>query len=265
MNELPGSIQAAYGGAATQWAASTGGLYRCLADALASRYSKLLTGARVLDVGAGAGATTSALLAVGARVTASDLTEEMLRVDQAARAPAAVSDILALPFRRRVFDAAVAAFVISHVPDPAAALRELGRVVRRGGSLFTVGFDTRSSHPAKAVIDDVLGSYGYAPPAYYVRMKKEIEPLSAAPDRLAALAADAGLSHVHVDAVEVETGIADTEGIVSWRLGLPAPATFMAGLDAETRGRLLADLHGAVGPDPEPLRPGLLILHARVA
>jgi ubiquinone/menaquinone biosynthesis C-methylase UbiE len=46
--------------------------------------------------------------------------------------PAVVADVLALPLRDGVFDAAVAGFLLNHLP-PAAALAELTRVVSPGG------------------------------------------------------------------------------------------------------------------------------------
>jgi SAM-dependent methyltransferase len=49
--------------------------------------------------------------------------------------PDVVADVQALPFREGVFDAVKATEVLEHVPDPATALAECRRVLRRGGHL----------------------------------------------------------------------------------------------------------------------------------
>ena len=51
------------------------------------------------------------------------------------------ADVARLPFRPEAFDAIKATEILEHVPDPAAALRECGRVLRAGGHLvITVPF-----------------------------------------------------------------------------------------------------------------------------
>ena len=92
-------------------------------------------GSRVLDVGTGTGTVAAAAAARGARVTAVDADAGMVELC-AARVPAAdvrEATLPALPFADGEFDAVVANFVINHVADPAAAVRELRRVVRPGG------------------------------------------------------------------------------------------------------------------------------------
>lgn len=94
-------------------------------------------GLRVLDVGTGPGTVAVAACARGARVTAVDAEPGM--VELAARAaPEAVARVAMLPelpFADGEFDAVVGNFVLNHVGRPRAALAELRRVVRPGGSV----------------------------------------------------------------------------------------------------------------------------------
>jgi SAM-dependent methyltransferase len=88
--------------------------------------------APILDVGCGAGGYTRALRADGHTVIAVDLSEGMAA---AAGAPAAVADAGALPFADRTFGAAIALHMLYHLPDPAAAIAEIRRTLRPGGTL----------------------------------------------------------------------------------------------------------------------------------
>ncbi len=97
---------------------------------------------RALDVGAGTGNLTHHLLASGARVTAADLSAGCLavvreRFAQSGRLEAALLDGEGLaPFGDGSFDLAACYSVLHHVPDYLALVREMGRVVRRGGVVY---------------------------------------------------------------------------------------------------------------------------------
>ncbi|MFE1261319.1 class I SAM-dependent methyltransferase [Streptomyces albogriseolus] len=102
----------------------------------------LREGGRVLDAGCGTGRALPALrAAVGPSgvVLGADLTPAMLR--EAARAgrdrdgTLLLTDVAALPLRSSSLDAVFAAGLIAHLPRPAENLREIRRVVRRGGGL----------------------------------------------------------------------------------------------------------------------------------
>ncbi|MFD8633720.1 class I SAM-dependent methyltransferase [Streptomyces sp. NPDC059533] len=102
----------------------------------------LRPGDRVLDAGCGTGRALTALrAAVGpsGTVLGADLTPQMLaearRAGRASEGTLLLADVARLPLRDEVLDAVFAAGLIAHLPEPAANLRELARVVRPGGRL----------------------------------------------------------------------------------------------------------------------------------
>lgn len=99
-------------------------------------------GDRVLDAGCGTGRALSALRdAVGPTgvVLGMDLTPAMLhaavRAGRAVHGRLLLADVARLPLRTGSLDVVFAAGLIAHLPDPAANLRELRRVVRPHGQL----------------------------------------------------------------------------------------------------------------------------------
>jgi 2-polyprenyl-6-hydroxyphenyl methylase / 3-demethylubiquinone-9 3-methyltransferase len=101
-----------------------------------------LAGARVLDVGCGAGLLSEAMAREGADVTALDLAPELievaklhllesgLRVDYRLQA---VEDLAAEA--PGTFDAVTCMEMLEHVPDPAAVVAACARLLRPGGRL----------------------------------------------------------------------------------------------------------------------------------
>ena len=115
-------------------------------------------GHTVLEAGCGTGAQTVSLArhSPGSWITSVDrsaasLASAQARVEQAGFANVTFleADLLALPFAPASFDHVFVCFVLEHLPDPAAALAALSRVLRRGGSLTVVEGDhgTVCMHP----------------------------------------------------------------------------------------------------------------------
>ncbi|MFN8036737.1 MAG: methyltransferase domain-containing protein [Acidimicrobiia bacterium] len=257
-------VRRAYGGGAAAWSGAPDAIYRRLADALVLACPVALRTTRVLDFGAGTGAATAALAAAGAHVIAADLSPAMLAVRRSERPPAVAADLCALPFRRASFDVAAGAFVLSHLPDPARGLVEVAGVTRRGGWVLALSFDSRWSYPGKEVVEAVMERFGYRRPAWFEELKTTMEPRVGLPGRLHDLAAEAGLHDVRVVESSIDAGVRRAADIVAWRLASPGCSEFVASLDPATRVWLVDDAADALGPDPEPLVPAVLVVAGRV-
>ncbi len=118
-------------------------------------------GLPVLDAGTGGGALLPLLAAAGARITAVDRSAAMLArarrlceregiADQVAFRQA---DVQELPLADASFAAVTCTMVLHHVASPAAAVREMARVLRPGGRLVLVAF----THHDLGWMRDALG------------------------------------------------------------------------------------------------------------
>jgi ubiquinone/menaquinone biosynthesis C-methylase UbiE len=107
-----------------------------------------MPGMLVADVGTGTGFLAEAALDAGARVIGIDPSEGML--DQVrgrfAGRPfeARAGEVDALPLGAGEVDAVLANMVLHHAPDPPAAIREMARVLKPGGTLVITDADTHT-------------------------------------------------------------------------------------------------------------------------
>jgi SAM-dependent methyltransferase len=90
-------------------------------------------GTAVLDVGTGPGTVAALAVTRGAKVSAVDPEPSMVSAAGHLVPDVRLGALPELPFDPDAFDAVVANFVINHVGEPTAAIRELARVARPGG------------------------------------------------------------------------------------------------------------------------------------
>jgi SAM-dependent methyltransferase len=109
----------------------------------------LRPGDRVLDIGCGFGRHSYEVLRRGGKVVSADLAHPELKqtlgtframaddepIPDGAHGSAAQSSILDLPFPDGTFDRVIASEVLEHIPDDEAAMWELARVTKPGGTI----------------------------------------------------------------------------------------------------------------------------------
>jgi SAM-dependent methyltransferase len=137
-------------------------------EALLHHDTAFPAGSTVLEAGSGIGAQTIPLIrsSPDARITCVDISAASLAEGQARVAAAGLpspqfqaADIQALPFADASFDHAFVCFVLEHLPRPEAALAELRRVLRPGGSLTVIEGDHASTlfHPDSPAARAAIG------------------------------------------------------------------------------------------------------------
>ena len=160
-------VQAQFGASAAAYVASPlhaagEDLERLLAWGAARRAD------RVLDVATGGGHTALAFSGIVRRIVAYDLTEPMLKAARAhvrsrgaANIDFVAGDADALPFRDESFDVVTCRTAAHHFADVAAAVRQIHRVLRPGGSLL---------------LQDILGHDDAAANAFILEVEKRRDP-----------------------------------------------------------------------------------------
>jgi len=168
--------------------------------------------AHVLDVGSGTGSLAIATLerwprhrvtgidpAGGMLEVARRTADEQLARDVARRFRAEVAAADRLPFDDGSFDLAISSFVLQLVDDRPAALREIRRVLRPGGTFAWVAWErTARSYEPDRIANDILDEAGFDPPEPDSR-NGDLESAGATEDEMR----DAGYTDVRVRSGEL--------------------------------------------------------------
>jgi ubiquinone/menaquinone biosynthesis C-methylase UbiE len=258
------ATRSAYGSAAPAWAAGPERVYRHLAEALLGISPMPLSGALLVDIGAGTGVVSDVATRLGVTCIETDVAVEMLAQRRARPRRAVAADGHRLPFRSATFDAVTAACSLSHLDEPATMLREARRVLRPGGALLASAFPaTTDPHPVRACVEQALVDHGYRRPSWYEHLKETGERRVETPRSLVDLGHTAGFGDLHVHEIMVDTGMSTPDALVDYRLGMAQHVEFLATLDDATRRDVRATAIARLGPSPPALILGLLVLVAR--
>jgi ubiquinone/menaquinone biosynthesis C-methylase UbiE len=110
--------------------------YHALIDEIeVSAASEFAVGKRVLEAGCGTGLVLGRLARVAKEAHGFDLSRGMVDKARARGLSVSLGSVTAVPFQSNSFDLVCSFKVLAHVPDIDAALRELARVTRPGGTL----------------------------------------------------------------------------------------------------------------------------------
>ncbi len=194
---------------------------------------------RVLDVGAGAGALTSALRAAAplAAVVSVDAAPDMLRFGREHRGITAVlADAAALPVASASVHGVVLAYVLFHMLDPAAGLRESVRALTNEGRVGTVTWAQDWPSNADQLWTQSLEDLGVATrPAHSNYAGLETT------EAIETLLVSVGLRLVRVWRQTLEHTF-DAEEYWSMRAGHGSNRARLAALEPDARARVLAEV-----------------------
>jgi SAM-dependent methyltransferase len=216
-------------------------------DAFMGRYSRVLaglfadfagvtSGMRVLDVGAGTGALTAALLARGASVAAADPSPEFVAVLRRRFPGLEVEEAPAesLPYGTGVFDLALAQLVLAFVTDGPAAVAEMARVAGRVAACMW-GVEEVDMFAAIDRAAETIGTSRAAEPRRY-RTAQELHDVLA--------------PHGEVETAELDVTAGYGDFDEFWQAmgrGVGPAGQWIASLDGETRERAREELFRELG------------------
>ena len=223
-----------------------------------------------IEIGCGSGALTEAVLTACAprSILATDQSPDFLAHTESTiddpRARFAVADAGALPAEDGSMDVVTSALVLNFVPDRVAALRDMQRVLRPGGTISYYVWDYPGG--GMGFIDAFWNAAARVDPAAADLNESRRFPFCT-PDGLSQLCRDAGIASPRIDPVEIMTEFPDFDAF--WHpftLGAgPAPG-YCRNLSEDRRAALKQALSDSLGGDgPVRLPARAWAVKARVA
>jgi SAM-dependent methyltransferase len=192
---------------------------------------------RLIDVGTGVGALWPDLRLAfpNARLFGFDRSHGMLThaPRQMARA---VADARSLPLQAGSVDLALSVFMLFHLDDPAAGIREARRVVRPGGMIGTVTWGSSLASPATRIWTTCLDERGATAPDPVTRPSDD---LLNTPEKMSALLSAGGFDTVRAWADDLVT-VLDLEHLLKLRTSMGDEKARFDSLDDQTRSDCLA-------------------------
>lgn len=210
-------------------------------------------GERVLDVGCGTGIVArhaARRVGVSGSVAGADINAAMLAVareltddlDPPIEFHQAPAD--ALPFPDGSFDAVLSQAVLQFVPEPAAALAELQRVLRPGGRLGLITHRPIEHQPGYRALAAVVTRHVGVEAGEVLRSPYTLGD----GERLRALVTGAGFAEVRVRIHVTEVRFPSTQELLRAETSSSPLGDLIDRLDADVRAALLDDVAGALRP-----------------
>ncbi len=205
-------------------------------------------GLRWLDVGCGNGAFTDMLVERCAPLSVDGIDPSEAQLAYARTRPASLvarfrhGDAMALPFPDNAFDAAVMPLVIFFVPDPAAGVAEMARVVRPGGVVAAYAWDLPGGGFPYTTLHAEMQGMG-------LTVRQPPRPEASRIEALQDMWTGAGLEAIDTREITAQRTFADFDDYWATVLGGASVGSTLAAMTSEDRVHLRARMRACLPAD----------------